>query len=96
MLDYFRSYGPATVDQVAQWLGVPATGLRRVVATMTDEFVEVDLAGAPALLAATDADQDGEVGEVGDRVRLLPYFDPYVVGCHPRRRSSRGTPLRAR
>jgi hypothetical protein len=85
VLGYLRSYGPATIEQVAQWLGVPATGLRRAVAPLADELVEVDLHGAPALLPAADAGPDGELdGEVDDRPRLLPYFDPYVVGCHPR------------
>jgi hypothetical protein len=78
--DYLRSYGPATAEEAALWLGVPAKALRAVVATMTD-LVEVDLAGTTALLRAEDADPDGETD---DRVRLLPYFDPYVVGCHPR------------
>jgi hypothetical protein len=78
--DYLRSYGPATAEEVALWLGVPARALRAVVATMTG-LVEVDLAGTTALLPAEDADPDGEPDH---RVRLLPYFDPYVVGCHPR------------
>jgi hypothetical protein len=48
---------------------------------MTDDLVEIDLAGTTALLPTGDADADGEPD---DRLRLLPYFDPYVVGCHPR------------
>jgi hypothetical protein len=81
VLDYLRSYGPATADEAARWLGVPAPALHAEVATMTDDLVEIDLAGATALLPAGDADADGEPD---DRLRLLPYFDPYVVGCHPR------------
>jgi Winged helix DNA-binding domain len=81
VLDYLRSYGPATAEEAARWLGVPAGALQAAVAAMTDDLVEVDLAGSTALLPAGDADPDGEPD---DRLRLLPYFDPYVVGCHPR------------
>jgi hypothetical protein len=81
VLDYLRSYGPATAEEVAQWLGVPASAFRAAVSTMTDDLVEVDLAGTAALLPREDADPEGEPD---DRVRLMPYFDPYIVGCHPR------------
>jgi hypothetical protein len=81
VLDYLRSYGPATAQEVALWLGVPARALRAAVAAMTENLVEVDLAGTAALLPAEDGDPDGDPD---DRVHLAPYFDPYVVGCHPR------------
>jgi hypothetical protein len=43
--------------------------------------VEVELDGVRALLPDGDSDMPAEVAGA---VRLLPYFDPYVVGCHPR------------
>jgi hypothetical protein len=87
VLEYLASYGPATADQVALWLGVPATAMRTIVATMAGELVQVDLGGSPAYLPAADADSDpgGPGGEDDpEQLHLLPYFDPYVVGCHPR------------
>lgn len=81
LLDYLHAYGPATTDQLAQWLGVPATALRSAVAAVTDRLEEVDLEGAPALLPAGE---DGPEPDADDDLRLLPYFDPYVVGAHPR------------
>src|SRR6185312_1977689 len=86
VLAYLASYGPATTEQAALWLGVPATAMRRVVASLLDRLVEVDLAGAPAYLPAHLAGEAAEPGgdEAAGGVHLLPYFDPYVVGCHPR------------
>jgi hypothetical protein len=79
---YLRSYGPATATEVAIWLGVPATAMRAVVAWMADLLAEVELDGVPALLPAGDDDPAAAGDPTG--LRLLPYFDPYVVGCHPR------------
>jgi hypothetical protein len=81
VLAYLGSYGPATPDQVAQWLGVPRPRLRALVADLADRVVEVELDGVRAFLP----DGDGDVpDEQPAGVRLLPYFDPYLVGCHPR------------
>jgi uncharacterized protein YukE len=38
VLAYLASYGPATADHVAQWLGVSAPRLRALIEGMTDEF----------------------------------------------------------
>jgi Winged helix DNA-binding domain len=81
VLSYLGSYGPATSEHVAQWLGVPAPRVRALVTDIADRLVEVELDGVPALLP----DGDGQVPEEdATGLRLLPYFDPYVVGCHPR------------
>jgi uncharacterized protein YukE len=81
VLAYLGSYGPATAHHLAQWLGVPAPRVRALMREMADRLVEVELDGVPAFLP----DGDAEVPEGPARgLRLLPYFDPYVVGCHPR------------
>jgi DNA glycosylase AlkZ-like len=84
VLDYLASYGPATADQIALWLGVPATAMRPVVGSMAADLAEVELDGTAAHLPAGDAEPEGD--EDGETLHLLPYFDPYVVGCHPRSR----------
>jgi Winged helix DNA-binding domain len=81
VLAYLGSYGPATPDYLAQWLGVPGPRIRGLVAGMGDRLVEVELDGVLAYLPAGDSDVPDERAT---GVRLLPYFDPYVVGCHPR------------
>ncbi|MEU7841261.1 winged helix DNA-binding domain-containing protein [Micromonospora sp. NPDC049114] len=78
---YLYAYGPATPAQFAQWLSAPrpwATWLFTLL-----DLTEVTVEGTPAWVAADDTDfpDDPPSG-----LRLLPYFDAYVVGCHPRDR----------
>ena len=78
---YLRSYGPATPASFAPWFGcTPAWATERMAAHAGLERVELD--GEPAydvVGAAYDAD-------VPEGVRLLPYFDAFVVGSRPRHR----------
>ncbi|MFE6526052.1 winged helix DNA-binding domain-containing protein [Streptomyces sp. NPDC057794] len=82
---YLRAYGPATPAHFARWLGAPAgwaTGLFREMAA-AGAVEEVAFEGAPAWVAAGDT----EFPEGPARgVRLLPYFDAYVVAGQPRER----------
>jgi hypothetical protein len=80
LLAYLRSYGPATAAHVARWLSAPVRWADGLVARMA---------------AAGRIEPVGEHGWVvaGDTafpagaprgLRLLPYFDAYGVGSHPR------------
>jgi hypothetical protein len=78
---YLHSYGPATPQQFAQWLGAPRKWSSDLFATITDELIPVGLDGMTAWTTARAAfTAPGSPGGL----RLLPYFDPYVIGCHPR------------
>jgi hypothetical protein len=80
---FLAAYGPATADDVRRWLGMSVAKLKRMLRALEDELVEVELSGAPAWLLARDA---GELRRARrpKSVRLLPAFDPYVVGFRPR------------
>ncbi|XVV07778.1 winged helix DNA-binding domain-containing protein [Actinosynnema sp. CA-248983] len=72
---YLRSYGPATPEHFARWLGAPRRWVDGVFARADVEecrggFVVRGDTGFP------DAAPRG--------VWLLPYFDAFVVGSHPR------------
>jgi hypothetical protein len=82
VLEYLRAYGPATADHVAQWLGVPAPPVRSLVAGLENRLVPAEVDGVQGWLP--EADVEVPEDEANPGVRLLPYFDPYVVGCHPR------------
>ena len=82
VLEYLRAYGPATADHVAQWLGVPAPPVRALVAGLENRLVPAEVYGVQGWLP--EADVEVPEDEANPGVRLLPYFDPYVVGCHPR------------
>ncbi len=79
---YLGAYGPATAHDFGRWVGLPASMAADVFAAHADRLQEVELAGTRAWLAAGP-------WRAPDRprgVRLLPYFDAYVVGGRPRGR----------
>jgi hypothetical protein len=75
---YLYAYGPARPEHLAQWLAIPLPAAR----SMFDAVVldEVELDGVPAWVNRGDT----AFGEDVAPVRLLPYFDAFVVGSHPR------------
>jgi hypothetical protein len=79
---YLRAYGPATANHFGQWFDLAPRVARRVAADMREELAEVSVEGQTLLLPAEDADADAGPG--GDSVRLLPHFDCYLRGFHPR------------
>jgi hypothetical protein len=82
---YLYAYGPATPQNFAKWMSIPpkaATSWFSALAE-TDELDEVDLEGTSAWVLAGDTDTPSELHK---GVRLLPYFDNYVVGGQPRDR----------
>jgi hypothetical protein len=78
---YLRAYGPATPRRFAQWLGAPPRWATELFEELGDELEPVELHGSPAWLVAGDAAPPDEAPR---GLRLLPYFDAYTVGCHPR------------
>lgn len=81
-LRYLRAYGPATPAEFARWFGTIPKDAVELFASLEDRLVEVKMEGAKSLLPADEADLSTPDSE--GAVRLLPYFDPYTVGCYPR------------
>lgn len=79
-LRYLTSYGPATSQNFAQWLGVSKPAAAEVFASLGSRIEQVSLEGSPAWLPASISLAD----VVGPPVVLLPHFDAYAVGAHPR------------
>jgi len=78
---YLSGFGPATPAQFAQWLAAPKRWAIELFERLGRELTEVDVEGTPAWLPTEDLG----VSEPPPRgIRLLPYFDAYTVGCHPR------------
>ena len=78
---YLRAYGPATPAQFAQWLGAPRRWAAELFSSLAGELQQVELDGTPAWLTAGD---DARPSAPPRGVRLLPYFDAYVVAGQPR------------
>jgi hypothetical protein len=82
---YLRSYGPATPAHFAQGLAAPRRWASELFDRMRDELTEVDIEGTVGWTTVAEVEAQ-EHGPVPLGVRLLPYFDAYTVGCHPRER----------
>jgi len=80
---YLRAYGPATSGQAAQWLGATRPGMAKVFEDLADRLRPATVDGEPAWLPADDEGVPTPSASAGS-VRLLPYFDVYAVGAHPR------------
>jgi hypothetical protein len=80
---YLRAYGPATTKEFAQWFAIDPKAAARAGAALGDEVREVDVEGHTALMPAGDRGREDAVA-AARTVRLVPSFDVYVVGSHPR------------
>jgi len=78
---YLYAYGPATPQQFAQWLGASRPWAAQLFDSLSAELEQVTVEGTPAWVVAGDTDP---LDDPPRGLRLLPYFDAYTVGCHPR------------
>src|SRR5215469_10313882 len=83
VMRYLHAYGPATPAHFAKWLGIPPRYATGLFDTLASNLERVDLDGAPAWTVSGDtATPPGP----HRGIRLLPYFDAYVVAGQPRER----------
>jgi winged helix DNA-binding protein len=76
---YLRAYGPATKNDFARWWGTWSGVGNAGWAGLANELVPVSIEGLRANLLAADLDRIS-VGSSEPSVRLLPNFDPYLMG----------------
>lgn len=79
---YLLAYGPATHTQFATWFSLPPAAARDLAGSLREELGEVRVEGKPFLLPAADAELN--FPSTAAPVRLLPHFDCYLRGFHPR------------
>jgi hypothetical protein len=80
---YLYAYGPATPQQFARWLGIAPRYATAVFDELGDAIERILLDGKPSWTLAGDTRTPGEPHR---GVRLLPYFDAYIVAGQPRQR----------
>jgi hypothetical protein len=80
---YLFAYGPATPQHFARWLGIPPRYAAGLFGALADQLERVELDGEPAWTVAGDT---GTPLRPHRGIRLLPYFDAYVVAAQPRAR----------
>src|SRR5262245_47634317 len=78
---YLAAYGPATLQEFAQWFAVGPTAALAAWRRLGDDVIEVDVEGYRTSMVGADAGPPQIA--VRDSLRL-PQFDCYVVGGHPR------------
>jgi len=80
---YLYAYGPATPQHFARWLNIPPRYAAGLFGELAGELERVDCDGEPRWTVAGDTAAPPRPHR---GVRLLPYFDSYVVAGQPRDR----------
>jgi Winged helix DNA-binding domain len=82
LIRYLYAYGPATPQHVARWLGIPPRRAVELFDQLAGELEQVELDGDPGWTLA------GDTGTPPPHrgIRLLGYFDAFVVAGQPRER----------
>jgi hypothetical protein len=78
---YLYAYGPATPQHFAQWLNAQRNWATELFDSLSGELESVEVNGSLAWVVAGDT---AFPSRMLPGVRLLPYFDAYVVGSQPR------------
>ncbi|GAA1624499.1 winged helix DNA-binding domain-containing protein [Kribbella alba] len=79
---FLTAYGPATPADLGRWwLGPPAPRrTARMLASLAEETTQVDVDGTKALVLTDDLDELRSAQPL-EVTRLLPAFDPWVIGA---------------
>jgi hypothetical protein len=83
LMRYLYVYGPATPQHFARWLSIPPRRAVELFHELAGELEQVELDGAPGWTTAGDTSTPA-LPHRG--IRLLGYFDAFVVAGQPRER----------
>lgn len=81
VLQYLRSYGPAAPRHFARWLGAPRGWATELFDSVSGQLEPVRIGEVLTYGVRGDPWQSHQAS---CGIRLLPYFDAYVVGSYPR------------
>lgn len=77
---YLRAFAPATVVDFAMWTGITLTEAREIWAREQADLASVNVEGWTASVLRTDLDKLTQARFERSSVRLLPYFDSFLLG----------------
>jgi hypothetical protein len=77
---YLRSFGPATAADFSLWTGITLTEARDIWRREQADFAPVNVEGWSAAVLREDLDELTQAEFEPPRVRLLPYFDSFLLG----------------
>jgi hypothetical protein len=81
---YLAAYGPAGLEDLAAWSGLPMVDVRTGIQGIASELLVVKVAGRPTWLPEARATWLHEPPPHDPVVRLLPSFDNYLLGYRSR------------
>ncbi len=76
---YLQAYGPATVEEFAQWWGLRLTPARKLFRSLEAGLEPVEVEGWPAFALRETMESIQKIVSSGS-VCLLPLFDAYTMG----------------
>lgn len=77
---YLRAFGPATSIDFSAWTGMPLSDARAIWRRHEADLVPVSVEGWPAVILRSDLRRLKAARVDAPPVRLLPYFDSYLLG----------------
>jgi Winged helix DNA-binding domain len=77
---YLRAFGPANAADFALWTGITLTEARAIWARQQADFAPVNVQGWEAAVLQEDLKELARAKFERPLVRLLPYFDSYLLG----------------
>ncbi len=77
---YLRTYGPATLQDFSKWTGCSMPEVRAVWELLKEELAGIYTEGKKGFILREDYDELTKSYLGGQIVRLLPTFDPYMLG----------------
>jgi len=77
---YLRAFGPATVADFASWGGITLTDAREIWERETADIEPVNVEGWAASVLRKDLNELAHAEFERPHVRLLPYFDTFLLG----------------
>jgi hypothetical protein len=83
LMRYLYAYGPATPQHFARWLSIPPQRAVELFDELAGELEQVEVDGAPGW---TMDDDTSTPSQPHRGIRLLGYFDAFVVASQPRER----------
>jgi hypothetical protein len=86
---YLRAYGPARLEDIVWWTGVPAGEVRHILETLGREVVRFSVDGlGEGLVTMRETAESTRKGGSGipDRILFLPLWDAYPLGWRDRTR----------
>jgi Winged helix DNA-binding domain len=81
---YFAAYGPATLEDLVTWSGLPVPLARSAMSDARTSLVEISFSGSQAFLPRGRLRSWRQVAARRPSVRLLPAFDTYLLGYRDR------------